>query len=145
MWHLRYVALHYVATSEKHWLINYIDIKSKCCHIKKLTCKGSLQQMFIRAYQSHVGIFDPALWTIAPLTYSLLHLSPPSTLPCVNKNTVYTIQYTCIHVKEWDLSRFENIHRKKKLFDIPVPSRMSLTKLSLGGNYDVIYKIFLPR
>jgi hypothetical protein len=33
----------------------------------------------------------------------------------------------------------------KKLFDIPSPAGMSLTKLSLGGNYDVIYKLFLPR
>jgi hypothetical protein len=32
-------------------------------------------------------------------------------------------------------------HRKKKLFDIPVPSRDVTTKLSLGGNNDVIYKI----
>jgi hypothetical protein len=27
----------------------------------------------------------------------------------------------------------------KKVFDIPVPAGMSLTKLSLGGNNDVIY------
>ncbi len=25
---------------------------------------------------SHVGIFDPALWTVAPVTFSLVHLSP---------------------------------------------------------------------
>jgi hypothetical protein len=33
--------------------------------------------MFIRSLQtgeevSHVGIFDPALWTVAPLTFSLV-------------------------------------------------------------------------
>jgi hypothetical protein len=28
-------------------LINYIDIKAKCCHLKKLTCKGTLRQLFI--------------------------------------------------------------------------------------------------
>jgi hypothetical protein len=36
----------------------------------------------------------------------------------------------------------------KKLFDIPVPSLpagMSLNKLSLDGNNNVIYKLFLPR
>ncbi len=39
---------------------------------KKLTCKGTLRQVFIRVYTmdtvSHVGIFYPALWTVAPLT-----------------------------------------------------------------------------
>jgi len=30
-----------------HRLINNIDTKAKC-HIKKLTCKGTLRQMFIR-------------------------------------------------------------------------------------------------
>jgi hypothetical protein len=40
------------------------------------------------------------------------------------------------------------LHCKKKLFDIPVPSRdvtYQFTKLSLGGNNDVIYKLFPPR
>ncbi len=49
---------------------------------KKLTCKGTLRQVFIRVYRyrytiSHVGIFDSALWTIAPLTFSLVHLPFP--------------------------------------------------------------------
>ncbi len=29
-----------------HGLINYKDTKTKCCHLKKLTCKGTLQQVF---------------------------------------------------------------------------------------------------
>ncbi len=29
---------------------------------------------------SHVGIFDPALWTIIPQTFSLVHLPPPPPL-----------------------------------------------------------------
>ncbi len=37
------------------------------------------------------------------------------------------------------------VHRKKKLSEFPVPSRDVTTKLSLGGNNDVIYKLFLPR
>ncbi len=36
-------------------------------------------------------------------------------------------------------------HRKKKLFDFPSPAGMLLTKLSLGGNNDVKYKLFPPR
>ncbi len=78
-----------------HGLMNYIDTKAKCRH-KKLTCKGTLRQVFIRVYRlengsvSHVGIFDPALKTVAPLTFSLVQLFP---LPCVNK---YSILYTRI-------------------------------------------------
>jgi hypothetical protein len=30
-----------------HGLINYIDTKAKCSHLKKLTCKGTLRQVFI--------------------------------------------------------------------------------------------------
>jgi hypothetical protein len=37
------------------------------------------------------------------------------------------------------------LHRKKSFSIFPSPAGLSLTKLSLGGNYDVIYKIFLPR
>jgi hypothetical protein len=64
-----------------HGLINYIDTKAKCRHLKILTCIGTLRQQYIRVYRleihfSHVGIFDPGLWTVAPLTFSLV-LSPP--------------------------------------------------------------------
>ncbi len=37
------------------------------------------------------------------------------------------------------------VHRKKSFSIFPSPARMSLTKLSLGGNNDVIYKFFPPR
>jgi hypothetical protein len=38
------------------------------------------------------------------------------------------------------------LHTIKKNFSIlPSPAGMSLTKLSLGGNNDVIYKLFPPR
>jgi hypothetical protein len=73
--------------SVHHGLINYEDTTAKCRHLKKLTCKGTLRQVFIRVYRlegdtvSHIGIFDPALWTIAPFPFSLVQLSPlPSPL-----------------------------------------------------------------
>jgi hypothetical protein len=31
-----------------HGLINYVDTKAKCRHLKKLTCKGTLRQVFIK-------------------------------------------------------------------------------------------------
>ncbi len=40
--------------------------------------------------------------------------------------------------------RAEVLHRKKKVREFPVPSRDVTTKLSLGGNYDVITELFLP-
>ncbi len=57
-----------------HGLVNYIDTKAKCRHLKRLTCKGIMRQMFIRV--SHVDIFDPALWTVTPLPFSLVQLFP---------------------------------------------------------------------
>jgi hypothetical protein len=37
------------------------------------------------------------------------------------------------------------VHRKKKDHLFPVPSREVTTKLSLGGNNNVITELFLPR
>jgi len=39
----------------------------------------------------------------------------------------------------------QKVHCKKSFSIFPSPAGMSLTKLSLGGSYDVIYKLFLPR
>ncbi len=39
----------------------------------------------------------------------------------------------------------DSLHRKKKVRKFPVPSRDVTTKLSLGGNNDVITELFLPR
>ncbi len=57
-----------------HGLINYIDTKAKCRHLKILTCKRTLRQVLIRVYINlyfykvyinlylhQVGIFDPVL------------------------------------------------------------------------------------
>jgi hypothetical protein len=41
--------------------------------------------------------------------------------------------------------KYPYIHRKKKVREFPVPSRDVTTKLSLGGNNDVINELFLPR
>jgi hypothetical protein len=43
------------------------------------------------------------------------------------------------------LFREGTLHRKKKVHEFPVPSRDVTTKLSLGGNNDVIAELFLPR
>jgi hypothetical protein len=52
-------------------LINYIDTKAKCRHLKKLTCKGTLRQVFIRVYrlgiQSDMLVFATQLCELLPL------------------------------------------------------------------------------
>jgi hypothetical protein len=42
-------------------------------------------------------------------------------------------------------SVFLSLHSKKKVREIPLPSRNVTTKLSLGGNIDVITELFQPR
>ncbi len=47
-----------------HGLINYIDNKAKCFHLKKLTCKGTLRQVFIRVYR--MEIYIQTCWYFRP-------------------------------------------------------------------------------
>jgi hypothetical protein len=57
--------------------------QSKCRHVKKFTCRGTLRQVFIEGDTvSYAGIFDPP--------FVICFISPPA-FPCVNK-------YTRIHV-----------------------------------------------
>jgi hypothetical protein len=46
---------------------------------------GAYQSLQTGDTFSHVGILDPALWTVVPLTFSLVQLSPLPLIPCVNK------------------------------------------------------------
>jgi hypothetical protein len=80
----------------KHGLINCVDIKAKCRYLKKLSCEGTLRQLFIRVYrleiQSFMLNFRPSLWTVAPQTFFLVQFSPPlSPLPCVKVQCVQTV------------------------------------------------------
>ncbi len=55
----------------EHGLINYVDTKAKCRHLKKLTCKGTLRQVFIKVYrlekQSVMLIFSARFCELLPL------------------------------------------------------------------------------
>jgi len=47
-----------------------------------LTNKGTLWQVYrLEVQSSQVGCFDPALWTVSPLTFSLVQLYPPPLFP----------------------------------------------------------------
>ena len=69
-----------------HGLINYIDTKANCRHIKKITCKGTLWQAFIRVYrleiQSVMLVFSTQLFDLLPFSPSLWLNSPPSPTVC---------------------------------------------------------------
>ncbi len=39
---------------EKHGLINYIETKVTCRSLKELTCKGTLQHVFVRVYRIEI-------------------------------------------------------------------------------------------
>jgi hypothetical protein len=60
--HVHHTFLHTV----QNGLIYYVDTKAKCRHLKKITCKGTMRNVFIRVYRlenavSRAGILDPAL------------------------------------------------------------------------------------
>ncbi len=46
-----YLMLIFSDFAVDHGLINYIETKAKGCHLKKITCKGTLRQVFIRVYR----------------------------------------------------------------------------------------------
>ncbi len=81
--------------SLSYGLINYIDTKANCRHVvKKLTCKGTSWHVLIRVHILEIQLvmlvfFDPALWTVAPLPFSLGLLCPLPSFP---------LWVFCIHV-----------------------------------------------
>jgi hypothetical protein len=63
--------------------MNYIDTKAKCRHLKKLTCKETLRQVFIRVYKLEIHsvmlVFSIQLCELLPLYHRVgrvLSVSP---------------------------------------------------------------------
>jgi hypothetical protein len=57
-------------------------------------------------------------------------------------------EYIAVENKQEDCRlhyNFVDIHSKKSFSIFPSPAGMSLTKLTLGGNNDVMYKLSPPR
>jgi hypothetical protein len=69
-----------------HGLTNYKDTKAKCRHLKKLACKGTLRQVFIKVYRLEIYsvmlVFSTQLCELLPLSPSLWFnsLPPPPSL-----------------------------------------------------------------
>jgi hypothetical protein len=67
-------------------------------------------------------------------------------MKCIRRcGTVQKSGLTTWHIFSTTLCVSSWIHRKKKVHEFPVPSQDVTTKLSLGGNNDVITELFLPR
>jgi hypothetical protein len=68
--------------------------KHKMSSSKKLTCQGTLRQVFIRVcglkLQSVMWYFRPSFVNYCPSTLLLVHLPPPTPLPCVIVQYVQT-------------------------------------------------------
>ncbi len=84
-----------VSCSVKHRKIRLIEDDAKCRYRKKLTCQGTLRQVFIRVYILEIQsvicwYFRPNFVNCCPSNLLTGSTSPPSPLPCVNKYTVYT-------------------------------------------------------
>jgi hypothetical protein len=71
-----------------HRLINYKDTKTKCRHLKKVTCEGTSRQVFIRVYRHSQSCwyFRPSFVNYCPS--NLLSSSPFLPFP-VSKYSIY--------------------------------------------------------
>ena len=67
----------------KHGLINCIDTKAKCRHLKKMTCKGLLRQVAIRVYRLEI------LSVLLVFSTQFFELLPLSRIQCVRGAEVW--------------------------------------------------------
>ncbi len=96
------------------------EIRTRACHTgsrRKGLCGRSLSETGDTV--SHVGIFEPALWTAAPLTFSLVHISLPPSFP-----VWVSIQYTCIQCVRrggiWSHRREEGLRQVNTCRKVPL-------------------------
>ncbi len=77
-----------------HGLITCVDIKAKCRYLKKLTCEGTLRQVFNRVYrldiQSVMLVFSTQLYELLPLKPSFWLTLPTPPPPSLCQSTVYS-------------------------------------------------------
>ncbi len=76
-----------------HGLINYIDTKAKCRHLKNWPadglCAGCFSEFIDRRHSESCWYFWPSF--VNCCLSDLLSASIPPPLPCVNKYTVYNV------------------------------------------------------
>jgi hypothetical protein len=69
----------------------------------------------------------------------------PCWVPADAERPHYSRFHQGIKINNIGYQSFLLLHREKSFSIFPSPAGMSLTKLSLDGNNDVIYKLFPPR
>jgi hypothetical protein len=76
-----------------HGQINYLQNKAKCRHLKKLTCEGTLWQVFIKVYRLETLSVMLVLSTQLSELLPLYPLFSGSSLPlsCVKVNYKQTV------------------------------------------------------
>ncbi len=68
--------------SISHGLINNIETKAKCRHLEKLTCKGTLRQVFIGwRYSQSCWYFQPSFVNCRPSNLLSGLIQPPPPFP----------------------------------------------------------------
>ncbi len=80
-----------------HGLINFTGTKTKCRHLKILTCKGTLRQVFIRVYRLEIESVMLVFSTQLRELTSPSHLLSVSTFPPYPFPVWISILYTRIH------------------------------------------------
>ncbi len=82
----------FIREAQYHGLINYMDIKARCRHLKELTCKKALPPVFIRDYRLEIQavmlVFSTQFCELLPRPSSLWFNSPP--FPSIYTYTVCT-------------------------------------------------------
>jgi hypothetical protein len=76
----------YSPDKRNHGLNNYIDTKAKCRHLKIMTWKGTLRQVFSRVYRLEIKsvmlVFSTQLCELFPSNFLSGSLSPPPPSMC---------------------------------------------------------------
>ena len=76
-----FLAVSYIFGDSLLKIMDYKDTKAKCRHMKILTCKGTLRQVFIKVYgleiQSVMLVFSTQLCELLPLSPYLWFNSSP--------------------------------------------------------------------
>ncbi len=92
MW-IRWIRIRIRNTGFQHWQINFKDNKTKCRHLKKLTCRGSLRQCLLEfivwRYGQSWRYFRPSFLNYCPSNL-FCGSPPPSPPPFLCQSTVYT-------------------------------------------------------
>ncbi len=89
-----------------HRMIRLMEGNAKCCHLKKLTCKGTLQLVFIGVYRLEIAIFLSSLsFGIFTLLWCPSHRFSGSTPPL----PPFPVWISILHVYTYTVCKGEGV------------------------------------